>query len=126
MSRQLWHLPILRALRRSGSEDHTSRRVAAVAIPLAVLMLMIGLVLVTGGAPADRAREAARQSGSAAKEFGEQLEVGQAPLDEATDSLAPGSSKEPGASGRSGSQAAASIIPAPSPSTRLPGVKGDE
>ncbi|HUR49975.1 MAG TPA: ABC transporter substrate-binding protein [Acidimicrobiales bacterium] len=126
MSRQLSHLPVIRALRGSGSGDPTGRRIAAVAIPLAVLVLMIGLVLVTGGAPVDRGREPAGGQRRPANEFGEQLEVGQAPIGEAGEPLPPGSSGAPATSRRPGSLSSGTTIPAPNPSARLPGVNGKE
>lgn len=126
MSLQLSHLPVIRALRRAGTEDPNGRRIAAVAIPLAVLVLMIGLVLVTGGAPTERGREAAGRPDSSAKEFGEQLEVGQAPTGSDAAS-ASGATSGPAGSSRPGSAGAGGpTIPSPDPSAALPGVKGDE
>lgn len=134
MSRQLSHLPIIRALGRAGSgdltgrlasEDPTVRRIAAVAIPLAVLILMTGLVLVTGGAPAGRIDDANGRDGTS-KDFGEQVEVGQGPSDGTTDAPASAATSGNDGSSRPGAQIPGTTIPAPNPSARLPGVKGDE
>ena len=126
MKRQLSHLPVLRALLSGESTDHTGRRIAAVAIPLAVLALMIGLVVVTGGAPAvsDRSRDGGRQDST--KAFGEQLEVGEAPTEQAPGSNAAASDQPSGGPASAGSPGAASTVPSPNPSVRLPGVEGNE
>ena len=125
MSRQLSQLPLLKALRRAGSADNPGRRIAAVAIPLAVLVLMIGLVLVTGGPAAERSDSPVAGDRSA-KGFGEQLEVGES----APGTAIPGA---PGTSAAAGSKAASSpraggatTLPAPNPRLQLPGVKGNE
>ena len=100
---------------------------AAVAIPLAVLMLMIGLVLVTGGGPAGRTTDAPGGGRDAtAKELGERLEVGQIPGDQATQTGAAGADPTLGRFPRSDSAGAGTTVPAPNPSSLLPGVKGKE
>lgn len=127
MSRQLSQLPIISALKRAGSQESNSRRAAAVAIPLAVLVLMIGLVLVTGGSRPD-ASTSPKTSDRAAKGFGEQLEVGES----APGTAAPGATgSEPSSAGGSRAAAAraaggATTIPEPKPGLRLPGVEGNE
>ena len=135
MKRQLSHLsltrafgPIARSL-RLGAGAPTGRRIAAAVIPLAVLVLMIGLVVVTGGTPAGRSGDAALRPDDTGNEFGEQLEVGQAPAAQSSASGAPGTASEGGGSARPGSAAAANAattVAAPNPSARLPGVKGNE
>ena len=126
MSRQLSQLRLLSALKRADSGENPGRRVAAVAIPLAVLALMIGLVLVTGGPPAENPNSSSTARDRDAKGFGQQLEVGEsapgtavpgAPGTEA--GARPAGSATPTAGG-------ATAIPTPNPAMRLPGVKGNE
>lgn len=124
--RQNWLSRNLETLRRAASVGSPGRRVAAVAIPLSVLVLMIGLVLVTGGSPAQRSEPNALRDGNVEEGFGEQLEVGPPSTGEAAAS-AVGTDVAAGireSTARPGTAGAA--IPPPNPSAALPGVKGDE
>ena len=122
------HLRDLVARMSADRTENSGRRVAAVAIPLAVLALMIGLVFVTGGASPDRDGASAPRRGATEKDFGEQLEVGEAPSEQA--GTPAGSGSAPASAGQSNSHSpsasAGSTIPAPNPAVRLPGVKGNE
>lgn len=126
MRRQLSRLRDLRARLSPGSSQNPGRRIAAVAIPLAVLVLMIGLVAVTGGPPPNRDGGDGTRRDATANDFGEELEVGEAPseqvggLPEVTSGTASGRASRPAAA------RAGTTIPAPDPSVRLPGVKDNE
>ena len=123
MRRQLSHL---RDRLSPGPAENPGRRVAAVGIPLAVLVLMIGLVVVTGGAPTARDGRAGDQRDAAAESTGEELEVGDTPTAVGGAPLDPGAAPRPGGSSRPGGSEGATTIPAPDPKVRLPGVKDNE
>lgn len=115
-------------LQRAGTGDARGRRVAALAIPVAVSMLMIGLVAVTGGAPDRGPRGGAAHDATGAKRFGERLEVGapapaEAPGAQGTSGTAPRGS---GATNQAASGRGSATVPEPNPSVRLPGVKDDQ
>lgn len=126
MKAQLSRWRELRARLSAGPRENTGRKLAAVGIPLAVLVLMVGLVVVTGGAPADRDGSPAPRRDTTAKEFGEQLEVGDAPAEQSPAAVEPDSAGRPDRTSRPGAPNAAKTVPAPDPSVRLPGVKDNE
>lgn len=115
-------------LRRVGTGGTQGRRAAALAIPVAVAVLMIGLVAVTGGAPDRGSGRGAADDATTTKGYGARLEVGGAAATEDPDpaetgevtTRAQGSAKQ--APGLLGSAA----VPEPDPSVRLPGVEDDE
>jgi ABC-type branched-subunit amino acid transport system substrate-binding protein len=114
---------------RALGERAGKRKLAAAAVPLSVLVLMVGLVTVTGGRP-DPRRHAARSDQS---ESGtDQLEVGaenQAEPGESVSARAENAASAQGtAPGRPGGRAAgpSTTVAPPAPSAALPGVKGNE
>ena len=123
MRRQLSHL---RERLSAGSAENTGRRVAAVGIPLAVLVLMIGLVVVTGGAPSEGGARAGERRDATAENLAEELEVGEVPAGESGAPTAPEAAPGGGRSSRPAASNQATTVPAPDPSVRLPGVKGNE
>lgn len=103
------------------------RRAAALAIPVAVAVLMIGLAVVTGGSAADRNPRGGTAEATAGKEFGERLEVGGS-------SGSPSRGQDPTAAAPRGEASVKgarnslvpTTVPTPKASAKLPGVDGDE
>lgn len=110
------------------------RRVAAVAIPLVVLLLMVGLVVLTGGTGGGPGTRSDAAAGDRQNPDTDDLEVGGSESDSAQTEVPGGAGTPTEASGsqagkgRTAAQTAApsTTVAPPAPGTPLPGIRGNE
>lgn len=119
-------------IRRLLEPGQRGRRVAAIAIPLTVLVFMVGLVVVTGGPGEGPTSQAGPSDSSSDQADGLEVETGDTTLEapaDAPDGVGPATAAGSRAgSGRAPARGSSTVptITAPAASTPLPGVKGDE